>query len=388
MTSRFSPNIVSNRSVFRRVLVIGGGICGSTTAAMLAQAGYEVSLFDPGSTHDGHLAAALTPVISSDDNTRSRLSRLGATVANRYWHLLQAQTGIEFGSACGALQLQRPDGAKRAQDLKAQAQAFNQPDWARWVDRDEASRLAGIELPRGGIWYPGGWLIEVPRLIQALRSTRGIHMVPQAISRLEQAGEGWLAEDEQGQILGQGDAVVLANAFNVLSLLAGSGFEQATATCKRLPALHRLAGEVTLLPSTALGGGPQCIVGGDGYVLPTVDGWCVSGGTYVRGADAARCTDVGKQTNINRARELLGLKVELDDHDQLPGWAGWRAVLPGRLPAIGPIKSLPNLWVFTANASRGLTWSVLGAELIRHAIAGEPLSSLGFDAQMLAEIEP
>lgn len=388
MTSQITSNSASTRTVVRRVLVIGGGICGSMTAAVLAQAGYEVSLFDSDNTHDGHLAAALTPVISSDDNARSRLSRLGATEADRYWRDVQAQTGIGFGLPCGALQLQRPDGAKRAQDLKAQVQAFNRPDWARWVECEQASTLAGTELSRGGIWYPGGWLIEVPRLIQALRSMPGIHMVPQAVSRLEQAGQGWLAKDEQDQTVGQGDAVVLANAFNVLSLLARSGFEQAIAACKRLPALHRLAGEVTLLPATALGGGPTCIVGGDGYVLPAVNGWCVSGGTYVRGADAARCTNEGQQTNIDRVGELLGLKVELDNHDRLPGWAGWRAVLPGRLPAIGPIKSLSNLWVFTANASRGLTWSVLGAQMIRNGVAGEPLSSLGLDAQMVTEIEP
>ncbi|MCD8538133.1 MAG: FAD-dependent oxidoreductase [Burkholderiaceae bacterium] len=331
--SKFVP--ASNHTVARRVLVIGGGICGSTTAAVLAQAGLDVTLFDPGSTHDGHLAAALTPVISGDDNARSRLSRLGAIEADRFWRSLRAQTGIEFGLPCGALQLQRPDGAKRAQDLKAQSLAFNQPDWARWVDRDQASRLAGIELPRGGIWYPGGWLIQVPKLIQALRSISGVHVVPHAVSCVEQTGQGWLARGEHDQILGQGDAVVLANAFDVLDLLERSGFEQSIAACKRLPALHRLAGEVTLLPAHALVGGPQCVVGGDGYVLPAVGGWCVSGGTYVRGAETAKCTEAGKRANIDRVSELLGMSFELGEDGHLPGWAGWRAVLPGRcLPSV------------------------------------------------------
>lgn len=370
------------------VIVVGSGIGGSTVAAMLAQSGLKVTVIDAVAAHKGHIAAALTPVISSDDNPRSRLSRLGARLADRYWRDLQADTGVRFGSACGALQLQRPDGSKRAQDLKAQAEVFAQPHWARWVERDQASELAAIELPRGGIWYPGGWLIQVPELIGLLQATPGVQMMFREVNSIERVGQGWLVKDAKGNPLAQGDAVVLANAGDVTGLLKRSGFEQAVSACSRLAALHRLAGEITLLPADRLRGGPSCIVGGDGYVLPAIDGWCVSGGTYVRGAQRAECTEMGIRTNIDRAGQLLGLSPEIDRYQNLPGWAGWRAVLPGRLPAIGQIPSLPKLWVFTANASRGLTWSVLGAMLIRDALTDQKISIGELDQQMLSVIEP
>lgn len=363
------------------VMVVGGGIAGSTVAAVLAQAGMVVSVFDPSFTHGQHTAAALTPVISSDDNVRARLSRLGATLAAQWWQ----QFDDRVVTPCGAIQLQRPEGARRVVDLKAQAHAFAQPGWARWVERDEASDLAGLELPRGGIWYPGGWLVRVPKLIDVQQSMSQVMVHRTAIERVQATPEGWLAFDPFDVQVGQARTLVLANAFDCLGLMVRSGLTEALNACDRLPAMHRLAGEVTGLPAAALKGGPKCIVGGDGYVLPAVDGWCVSGGTYVRQASHAVCSEAGRLANVTRASDLLGMPVAVSDSASLPGWAGWRAVLPGRLPAIGAVPNARGLWVHAAGASRGLTWAVLGAMLIRDQISGRMDS---WDALMVETIRP
>ena len=392
------------------VLVVGGGIGGSTVAAVLGQSGLQVSVIDPMQTHGTHLAAALTPVISSDDNARSRLSRLGAELAGQWWQQLGSEVvstevvstevvstevvSTEVVSPCGAIRLQRPEGAKRVTDLKAQAQAFADPEWARWVERDEASALAGLPLPRGGIWYRGGWLVRVPKLINAMQSLPNVTLHRFAVGQLKRVATGWLAVDASGEPIAQGRHVVLANAFDVLGLLERSGLEDVLAGCARLSAMHRLAGEITLLPAQALCGGPKCIVGGDGYVLPSVDGWCVSGGTYVRDADQAVCSDAGRMANWARAQQLLDINVDQSKGvESLPGWAGWRAVLPGRLPAIGALPGATGLWTTTAGASRGLTWSVLGANLIRDQILGrenglESEQGLGLDQAMRHAIRP
>lgn len=366
------------------VLVIGAGICGSTTAAVLAQAGWQVTLVDVAGVHDKHVAAALTPVISSDNNARAQLSRIGASLADEYWGTLAASAGVRVGDPCGALQMQRAPDAKRVQDLRAQVQAFNDPEWARWVDRGEASEKAGMDLPRGGIWYPKGWLVRVPVLIDTLQRTDGVQRVHARVQALKKAGSSWQALGMGDVVLAQADVAVLANASDSVELLQRSGLHEPLAGCHRLAALHRLAGEVTLLPTEMLMGGPKCVVGGDGYVLPAVDGWCVSGGTYVRGVEDAQCSDAGRRANVARAREMLGLEA-LPDLANPPGWAGWRAVLPGRLPAIGPMPHTKNLWVFTAGASRGLTWSVLGASLIRDALQGQ---ALVLPPELLKQIAP
>ena len=56
----------------------------------------------------------------------------------------------------------------------------------------------------------------------------------------------------------------------------------------------------------------------------------------------------------------------------LPGWAGWRAVLPGRLPAVGELPHAPGLWLAVGYASRGLSWSALMGDLIAARLCGEP----------------
>lgn len=365
----------------RRAVVIGAGISGLTMAAVLGARGWAVEVVDPrppgvDSGHAGHLAAALTPVISSDDNERSQLSRAGAVAADRFWADLPAP----IGRRCGALQLQRPQTQKRWVDWQAVSQSFAMPQWAHWVNAAEASDAAGMALPRGGLWMPGGWLIQVARLLQVLARMPGVTVFTGQARVLRRQAGIWQVISEQTQVLAQAPVVIMANAADTRDLLWRSDLwpTKASEATQRLNGLHRLAGEVTGLPAQALGGGPACIVGGDGYVLPAVAGWCISGGTYVHEASQAHCTDAGRLINLQRAAELLNLPtlVECLKNEALPGWAGFRAVLPGRLPALGPLAEpgCEGLWMQTAGASRGLTWSVLGAELVADAMEGVPLT--------------
>jgi tRNA 5-methylaminomethyl-2-thiouridine biosynthesis bifunctional protein len=139
--------------------------------------------------------------------------------------------------------------------------------------------------------------------------------------------------------------------------------------------MHALGGEVSFVPSAELAGGPKCIVSGDGYVLPAFEGYCVIGSTYAHAAKEVSVTPEGITGNIKRAAGLLNIPMltEYFKDRQLGGWAGWRAVLPGRLPAIGPVLHAPGVWVACGFASRGLTWATLAGDLIAGALNGEPL---------------
>ena len=376
----------------RHAIVVGAGISGLTTAAVLGLRGWSVTVLDPqppgsGNRHATHLAAALTPVISSDDNERSQLSRAGAIAADRFW----GQLPSVIGHRCGALQLQKPADQRRAPDLQAVSEAFDMPAWAHWVDAAQASEQAGLALNRGGLWLPGAWLIQVASLLNVLAAMPGVTVVAARAERVLKQGGVWQVLDEASGLLAQAPTLVLANASDSYRLLSGSDLLLATlaTTPSRITGLHQLSGEVTCLPAQSLGGGPACIVGGDGYVLPAVNGWCVSGGTYVRGQTQANCTPEGVLTNIERASQLLNmpaLSAKLQGR-AWPGWAGFRAVLPGRLPAIGPAggRALEGLWLFTGGASRGLTWSVLGAELIADALDGAPL---GLKKSLINQVFP
>jgi tRNA 5-methylaminomethyl-2-thiouridine biosynthesis bifunctional protein len=286
----------------------------------------------------------------------------------------------------GTVQLERDVGraaalAQTAVDLKFPS------DWARAVDAGEASALAGLPLARGGVHFGDGMLARPDRLVAALLGTARITRATGQAARLTGSeGTGWQARDAAGRVLAEAGQVVVACAADARGLLDASGLLQ---PLPQLAQMHALAGEITQLPASLLGGGPRCLVGGEGYLLPAVDGWCVAGSTYVHGAAEASTGEAGQRVNLDKAARLL--KAPWRDALRgrpaggLPGWAGWRAVLPGRLPAIGPLAHAPGLWLATGYASRGLSWSALGGDLIAAWLCGEPLP---LELDLIAQIAP
>lgn len=357
----------------RHAVVVGAGLAGAGIAQALVARGWRVTVIDAGRAQDapahaGHAAAALTPVVARDDNARARLSRAGSQRALARWQ------GLPAGAAprvCGTVQLERDEG--RAAALAGTLETLAFPEhWVRLVDRDEASALAGLPLARGGVYFGQGMLLRPNLLIETLLAADGVTILPGKVAKVDRAGPGWRVCDQAGAELARADTVILANAFGARAVLAESGLLD---LLPRVAQMHALAGEVTLVPAQALGGGPRCIVGGEGYLLPEVAAACVVGSTYVHGAEQARIGAEGQRVTLDKAAGLLG--GSFPDFDSLepgslPGWAGWRAVLPGRLPAVGEVPQAPGLWLAVGYASRGLSWSALMGDLIAARLNGEP----------------
>ncbi len=352
-------------------VIVGGGFAGAGVAHAMALRGWSVTVLEASEgeqgPHRGHLAAALTPMLTRDDDVRARLSRAGTLRAHHRWGHLT----VEAFDPCGALQLSRTSG--RIVDLESVVSELQLPEaWARFVDANRASAIAGLKLDRGGIYFPMAVRVQPEPLINQLLATTGITRQVARVHRLFRHGDVWEVLDAAGQVLAQSPIVVLAAAHATQDILSASGLLSDDA---RLRAMHPLGGEVTYVPDRLMAGGPRCIVSGDGYVLPTVDAHCVTGSSYLHGADRVVVSSEGVKSNLNRARGLLGMRLMEAESDTcaLAGWAGWRAVLPGRLPAIGAVDEEESLWVVTGLASRGLTWSSLAGDLIAAALNGEPL---------------
>ncbi|CAM4206568.1 tRNA 5-methylaminomethyl-2-thiouridine biosynthesis bifunctional protein MnmC [Bordetella tumbae] len=374
------------------IVIVGAGLAGAGIAQALALRGRSVVVIDPANSaddlaHAGHVAAALTPVIARDDNSRARLSRAGSFRAQARW------AGLASDAAplrCGTLQLERDAGRMAALGDTLRQLQFP-ADWVRAVDRDEASALAGISVARGGLFFTDGSLVQPAALIPALLHTPGVRCVSGCAFDLRRLDSGWQVRGADGEVLAQAATVVLANAFGAQALLRESGLLD---PLPRLAQMHRLAGQVSLLPAYeghetgGAGLGPRCIVGGEGYLLPAIQGQCVAGSTYEHGAVVSEVSATGRQTNLDKVAGLLGgLPTDWASltPGELPGWAGWRAVLPGRLPAIGPLSHAPGVWIAAGYASRGLSWSALSGDLIASALCGEPLP---LEADLLAAIAP
>ncbi len=358
----------------RHAVIVGAGLAGAGIAQALAVRDWRVTVLDAGRiqgvpTHAGHLAAALTPVVARDDNARARLSRAGSERALARW---QSLPGGAAPRVCGTVQVERDAGRSAALAGTLQALAFP-PDWVRQVSQQEASALAGLPVARGGVFFSQGMLVQPGLLIDALLTAAGAQVVPGRAASVSQVGQGWSVRDAADAELARADTVILANAIGARDVLSASGL---LSPLPRVAQMHALAGEVTLVPAAALEGGPRCIVGGEGYLLPDVGTGCVVGSTYVHDAAQARVSDVGQRVTLGKAAGLLGACFPGFDAltpGSLPGWAGWRAVLPGRLPAVGELPHAPGLWMAAGYASRGLSWSALMGDLIAARLMGEPL---------------
>jgi tRNA 5-methylaminomethyl-2-thiouridine biosynthesis bifunctional protein len=223
--------------------------------------------------------------------------------------------------------------------------------------------------------------VKPGRLCDVLLSTPGVTVLAAQVAGLRRASgsAGWEALDGDGHVLASAPVVVLAAAAGVPGLLARSGLPT-------IADMGVIAGQISLLPAHALhDGGPRCVVSGEGYLLPAQDGWCVAGSTYVHDTLQAEVSADGHAANVARVQALApGLMGSLDPAS-LSGWAGWRAVLPGRLPAIGRWPGAEGLWLATGYASRGLTWSALAGDVIAAALSGEPQPVA---ADLLAAVSP
>src|SRR5690606_16538923 len=119
-----------------KVVVVGGGLAGAGVAQALALRGHEVIVFDPvfaqglGASHKGHIAAAMTPVISRDDDIRARLSRAGVLRALQRWQKLSEPARPW---RCGTLE-QAIDMQHAAERQLALGDLGFPSDWVRWVE--------------------------------------------------------------------------------------------------------------------------------------------------------------------------------------------------------------------------------------------------------------
>jgi len=370
----------------RHVLIAGAGFAGAAIAHALSRRGHHCTLADPAlahsavGIHQGHHMAALSPLLTPDDDIRTRLCRTGVLLGQRLWGNLP--DALARPVACGTLiPALTPEAPSRLRTALAYLQF--PPDWVHWVDAAHARQLAGLPLPHGGLFFPQGRMVRpMPWLAALMQNTR---RSPAVLAQLrQQADATWVGCDPSGAVLTHADMVVLACAAAVPPLLA-----TAYATPEALPRmqhLQRLAGQVSYFQASARGDAPRCILAGHGYWLPADANRSTGGSTYVKGAAQAVTLPeaavpyppvyvTGHAHILEKLHRLSGVpRATLQGlHIGTQGWSGWRAALADHLPVIGSALGLDGVWAACAFGSRGLAWSALAAELIASRLSGEPL---------------
>jgi len=323
----------------RKAIVVGAGLAGAAICERLCARGWEVELLErhaaPAQEASGNHAGAFHPLATPDDNLMSRLTRSGflLSLAN-----LKNLPAVRW-DPCGVLQLSRDDKETQSQQRSAQGLP---PDYAQYVDRETASRHAGVPVAAGGLWFPEAGWIQPQSLVKAQLEACGSRLKRKFDFELERLPEDSL--------------VILANASDALKL-------------QRVPdlRLRRVRGQLTYVPTDAIEP-PHVVVLRGGMVLPAVDGLCVVGASFdIDDEDPAPRAD-SHAGNIERLKNILHVK---SIPEGVKGRVAFRSVAPDRLPVVG--KLAEGVYGAFAFGSRGLVWAALGAELIASELEGEPL---------------
>ncbi|MDP1651117.1 MAG: FAD-dependent 5-carboxymethylaminomethyl-2-thiouridine(34) oxidoreductase MnmC [Rhodocyclaceae bacterium] len=357
----------------RTLAVIGAGIAGAAVARTLSARGHAVTVVEaaaaPAAGASGNLAGVFRPLPSLGDSHLSRLLRAGFLLGRKQFNALP---GVRLGWT-GVLHIARDAKHEETQRRVVMEQALP-ADFCRFVDRDEASALAGWPVELGGWWFPQAGWINPPSLCRALLA--GIDCrFDFKVTQLEHSGNGWRIVGDDETL--EADEVVLANGIGAQALVPDF----------KLP-IRAGRGLVSHISETATPAF-DIVATRLGYVTPAVDGLRCAGATsfVTEAADdldaAPRLAD--HVENLFRLDMMLpGFGKHLDPA-KLAGRVSFRPMSPDRLPIVGPLAANEGLWIIDGFGARGLVFAAICAELLAGQIGGEPLP---LEADLVAAVAP
>jgi tRNA 5-methylaminomethyl-2-thiouridine biosynthesis bifunctional protein len=372
--------------------VIGAGIAGASIANQYHRLGVSVCIVDsrsgPGQATSAHDGAITHPALG---RTASRLHRLA----------LAAYRMVELDCASawdhrGVFALAKIGAAFDEEILQNKlTQLGITADIGEYISVEDARKRFGIE--RAGVWFPGAGSINLSVLCkERILSCKGLQTIwSSTIERLEFKDDLWRALDKNGCSIARAQTVVLANAFGAQDLLAPFAQTLYLKPVRGQLSIFGIDQQADLLEQI-----PRINLSGDGYCTPPVWNpetqsyrWLV-GSTYDENQDCIKPSAASDAHNRQLALGLLRPQTidpaKLTVSDQ---FVGVRCVSKDRLPIIGAVPSMPNLYVTTALGSRGLLWSALAAAVIpalSHSsdFALERLTRFGLDPESLSLLSP
>jgi len=373
------------RAPAKTLAVIGAGIAGITTARALAQRGWRVTVFDQQQLADGASGNPLGVVLprlsrqasagQSFDNsafacTVDQLDRLQACYPELGW----LRSGV----------IQLPSSSRIASHM---AQGDFDAPLARILDAEQLAGYCGLDIDSDGLLYPLAGYLSPRKLCQVLCEDAGPSLQLITATRIEQlhydVGQWLLVDAHQQQRLAC-DAVVIAN---------GAQLHQFSQTAE-LP-ISPVRGQLSYMPASSDSQQLRCPLCYEGYILPAQHGRHVIGASFRTDDDSTELLQDEHRENL--AALHAWLPRLFSDSAVVDGRASVRAVTPDRLPLVGPVpdreyfyqhyrdlqrgraaasypagRYLPGLYVNVGHGARGLTSSLLSAEMLAAQLNGEP----------------
>jgi len=378
----------------RRAIVIGGGIAGCASAHTLASRGWQVCLIERHATlaqeTSGNPVAVLYPRLAGKGNALSRLALSGFLYTSR---LLQ-QLGLNHMEydACGLLQL--GFDARESARCKTIAEQGLPTELVRFVDKGNASKLAGTGLMHDGLYFPSAGWVDPTAFCKALAKHNNIAILTSSYAlKILRNGELWQVWDKDN-LLAEAPVLIIAGANDT------ANFEQSAHLL-----LEPVRGQITFVNATANSRKLKTVICADGYISPSISGKHCLGATFSPGDTSTDIRTKDHQANLAMLRRTAPELHQSLKSQPATGRAALRCATSDYLPLVGQLLDstaltakpprhnadstclpwLEGLYVNTGHGSKGLITAPLGAELLASMICGEPTP---IDAKLLAALDP
>lgn len=383
---------VTPKANTHNIVVIGGGIAGSSVAYSLMQRGYNPTLVAPkqcSMTASDLPIAILAPQLMLEN-----------TIEKSFFY-------AAFSHAVSHPAYQKAFGPERGteyvptttQERQKYIDILDQFGWeADWLHGCHE----GLILPKGGSVSPKKILYEL---------TRGVSRIQGDVDRLEKCTSGWRLIGRNGEEIMETATVILAAGAITNKILAASGLIGISGSNQH-PSLRLRGGQIECVQSSAITGTEGHTKTFGGHISSEIE---ISDGLKIRtvGSTYDKLSDLptppiepnirARQANLAQCKKQLG--VEIFEGANIESWTGVRATTPDHMPFAGPIpdwsdlsaacsnlaidRNLPltrppnmktGLYCLTGLGSKGFQYAPLLGEYLAAMISGEP-SPIPLDLQ-------
>ncbi len=349
--------------------ILGAGVAGSLLADNLARRHFDVTLIDQAdsvaSAASGNRQGALYVKLGVDYNDQTQLALSSLLFSQRFY---QRFAGAGWHPT-GLLQLAYNDAEA---DRQARFLAKNQYPSAVFepVNPEQASRIAGIPIDHGGLWFPGSGWLQPAMLCESLSSHPDISLrFGFAVRHIRSDGGRWTLVSGSGELL----------TFDRVIICAGPDTPELIPLDSRFR-VKRIRGQITEIPEDCVNA-PSVVVCGPGYLNPVHGGSALVGATFDLHDSSSAVSAQSDQENLDMLANLLPEALDssrmTDIAEQSRGRVAFRCTTHDYQPLAGPMKTregtpLTGLYLLTGLGSKGLTYAPLLAEYLGDLISGQP----------------
>jgi tRNA 5-methylaminomethyl-2-thiouridine biosynthesis bifunctional protein len=252
----------------KTAIIIGAGIAGCSTAYALAKRGVQVTLLERhaeiASEASGNPQAMLYPRINGDDAASQFAldSYLYSLAFFKSLNLEPADINV-----CGMLQLGfNPRELARIQKVAAKNYA---EDIVQYINSDEASKIAGIDLMHDALYFKGAAWVNPQQICKrlTLHENISINTLTKVDSLLKNIDLFEIFSSEN--LIAKANIVIIANANEAQNL----GIDLHLKT-------QSVRGQISIVEATNKSNQLKTIICSDGYLSPAINNQHCLGATF------------------------------------------------------------------------------------------------------------